>query len=58
MIWEHCIFKILPRRVAGIVKGRADGDIEYYGSQYPELDRDALTKIYKALNSDVYGQDE
>lgn len=47
-----------PRRVLESLKAGLDGDIEYYGSQYPELDRDALTKIYKALNSDVYGQDE
>lgn len=47
-----------PRRVLESLKAVLDGDIEYYGSQYPELDRDALTKIYKALNSDVYGQDE
>ena len=47
-----------PRRVLESLKAWLDGDIEYYGSQYPELDRDALTKIYKALNSDVYGQDE
>lgn len=47
-----------PRRVLESLKAGLDGDIEYYGSQYPELDRGALTNIYKALNSDVYGQDE
>ena len=39
-----------PRRVLESLKAGLDGDIEYYGSQYPELDRDALTK-YMVNNS-------
>ena len=47
-----------PRRVLESLKAGLDGDIEYYGSQYPELDRGTLMSIYKSLNNDVYGQDE
>ena len=47
-----------PRRVLESLKAGLEGDIEYCGSQYPKLDRSALTDIYKSLNNDVYGQDE
>ena len=47
-----------PRRVLESLKAGLDRDIEYYGSQYPKLDRDTLTDIYKSLNSDIYGQEE
>lgn len=47
-----------PRRVLESLKVGLEGEIEYHESKYPELSRDVLVRIYKALNEDVYGQDE
>lgn len=47
-----------PRRVLESLKVGLEGEIEYYGSQYPILTRDVLTKINDSLNRDIYGQEE
>lgn len=47
-----------PRRVLESLKAGLDGEIEYYGSEYPNLNRAALAQIYRNLNRDVYGQEE
>ena len=46
-----------PRRVIESLRAGYD-DIEYHESEYPELTRDILTEIYRALNKDVLGQEE
>lgn len=46
-----------PRRVIESLN-TSYGEIEYCGSQYPELTRDTIKKIYDALNTDVIGQEE
>lgn len=47
-----------PRRVLESLQSRLEGEIEYHGSQYPELTRDILKAIYENLNKDILGQDE
>lgn len=47
-----------PRRVIESLKAGYGDEIEYYESDYPELTRQALEKVFFSLNSDVLGQED
>ena len=47
-----------PRRVIESLRAGYGDEIEYYESEYPELTRQTLAKLYSALNEDVLGQEE
>lgn len=47
-----------PRRVIESLRAGYGDEIEYYESEYPELTRETLAKIYSELNEDVLGQEE
>lgn len=47
-----------PRRVIESLRAGYGDEIEYHESEYPELTRESLAKIYSELNEDVLGQEE
>lgn len=46
-----------PRRVIESLRVSHGEEIEYVYSQYPELNRDVLRRIYRSLDRDVLGQE-
>ena len=47
-----------PRRVIESLRAGYGDEIEYHESEYPELTREILEKLYSKLNDDVLGQEE
>lgn len=47
-----------PRRVLESLKSYYGNEIEYYESQYPEITRETLIKLYSSLNEDILGQED
>ena len=47
-----------PRRVIESLRAGYGDEIEYHKSEYPELTREILAKLYSKLNDDVLGQEE
>ena len=47
-----------PRRVIESLRAGYGDEIEYHESEYPELTREILAKLYSKLNEDVLGQEE
>ena len=47
-----------PRRVTESLRAGYGDEIEYHKSEYPELTREILAKLYSKLNDDVLGQEE
>jgi len=47
-----------PRRVVESLRAGYGDDIEYHESEYPQLTREVLKKVYSAISEDVLGQEE
>lgn len=46
-----------PRKVRDSLRSGYGDEIEYFGTQYPDLSRDKLREVYTNIQSDILGQD-